>query len=734
MKPLPADYLRLMGRVKEAFQAPYVGDADERFRRYLARCCVEYRADPSKYSSPDVTLTQSSGFGKSRLVYNLAQKTAGGATEEAGGTTFGMRVLYVCARSNPYSSGYPVATKLLRARFLDKRLWESDIVARLVEAFQYARRHWDAVGSEWAKLFVDESADLAVVHALISSHSQEAPQKKRETLSVTPVLVFAVDEARSLLEMNVHEGVSSLCLLRRALIKANARVKDEGAIFAVLIDTNPKIHDLAPAWPSSRSSGRIGTAKTTFPLFVLTHTYDVLLTDPASREPFDYEANVATTGEDDGEWTALVLMGRPLWESCNRGYISSLVDFAASKLLLGMSHINCYHYTDETMHGVASLFCRLGLRLNSGCDVFAARMAANFMGVLQYVNHTNEARITGYVSEPILALGATRMWHQLDPPALQQFVLPRFEEMLVQGAVDTTRIGAIVARVFLLLAMDMTVKQTFNPKNYGLFTIYGQLCSVSAYLKVLYGSSPAFIDVNGQVFSPAEPSDTTVNLDTWVAGWKDWKVGFFQFVELPKVPTKKTLWFLLGRRAAGVLPPTQAGAELVIPIFCGHEVSFVLVHVTNKVDSDEKFAKSVSSMLTAPMTGLEASSHGTIRLFMSLRGCSAAEPPQCIVVSEADAEDPHAKTYAVALRGMCRSPRQHEDMAPTVTELWPFLSSEVSSQLERIARAPCWDAMDEVRMDLERRDKAEGAEDLRGVLSADELRQSAERSLHAVPF
>ncbi|GMF22542.1 unnamed protein product [Phytophthora fragariaefolia] len=53
----------------------------------------------------------------------------------------------------------------------------------------------------------------------------------------------------------------------------------------------------------------------------------------------------------------------------------------------------------------------------------------------------------------------------------------------------------------------------------------------------------------------------------WRKHWDEWSVGFSHFVELTEVPTKATLWCLLGRRAAGVFPRGQAGADLIIPIF-----------------------------------------------------------------------------------------------------------------------------------------------------------------------
>lgn len=66
----------LADRLATAFRAPYVGDADKQLHQYLLRCSAAYRADPERYTSPYVTVTQSSGFGKSRLLHRLAETCA----------------------------------------------------------------------------------------------------------------------------------------------------------------------------------------------------------------------------------------------------------------------------------------------------------------------------------------------------------------------------------------------------------------------------------------------------------------------------------------------------------------------------------------------------------------------------------------------------------------------------------------------------------------------------------
>lgn len=58
-------------------QTKYLGEADNKFYEYLQRCYLSYASYDVMASY--VTAVQSSGFGKSRLLYELAQKALGGS-------------------------------------------------------------------------------------------------------------------------------------------------------------------------------------------------------------------------------------------------------------------------------------------------------------------------------------------------------------------------------------------------------------------------------------------------------------------------------------------------------------------------------------------------------------------------------------------------------------------------------------------------------------------------------
>ncbi|KAG6942021.1 hypothetical protein JG687_00019302, partial [Phytophthora cactorum] len=97
--------LAVLEPVAKAGKAPYVGDADAQFQAYLASCFSAYWAHMSDYTFPYVTIMQSSGFGKSRILQRLAETTAEGNSLVHDGAELDVTVLVVCMRNTKQSTG-----------------------------------------------------------------------------------------------------------------------------------------------------------------------------------------------------------------------------------------------------------------------------------------------------------------------------------------------------------------------------------------------------------------------------------------------------------------------------------------------------------------------------------------------------------------------------------------------------------------------------------------------------
>ncbi|ETM36652.1 hypothetical protein L914_16704 [Phytophthora nicotianae] len=325
--------------------------------------------------------------------------------------------------------------------------------------------------------------------------------------------------------------------------------------------------------------------------------------------------------DDRKVWTSLVSMGR--WHCYAEGtgdHIRRAVYLAASKLLGGLHPTQQTSYEDtDSMQGVASMLCRLGLRPRAS-SAFASQAIANFMAVLHHINYKLDAHICSYVTKPVLAFGVTHVWYEIKQQVLGKYILPKFWELLTQGVIETGDIGVVVARSFLLLAMDATIAHGLPVDAYSLANgthhFIGQFCSVKRFLRVFDGSYKRHVEAmadndqksegNGSVESkllnvevepndekktPAAPKLVTMdnatpeqraNFESWIDGWDQWRRCFSHFFELTAMQATATLWFLLGRRAAGAFPRDQDEADFMIPIFCKStaEVSFVIVKAT----------------------------------------------------------------------------------------------------------------------------------------------------------
>ncbi|KAL3670999.1 hypothetical protein V7S43_004183 [Phytophthora oleae] len=436
-------------------------------------------------------------------------------------------------------------------------------------------------------------------------------------------------------------------------------------------------------------------------------------------------------------------MGRPLWCSMDdtkkdlKARKDVLTKFAARKLLIGLGASEPASYTDSTLHGVSSLFCRVGLRPYASSPL-ATRLVADFMSVLHYVTYKNDAQISGYVSDPILMFGASRMWYQFEnpttnlPSALQSYILPQFETILLNGVIDTGNIGELVARIFLLLAMDAVAMGSSDKRE---FVFSGEFCDVLKFVEMLVGDNPHRTE-----------QDIMKSYKDWLKSWNGWQVCFSHFVDLQEEPTEDVLWKLLDRRAAGTFPRGQKGADLIIPIFhpkCDlypeGSVSFIVVQVKNRVDKDDKFPDSALRKLSCPYVFKKANSlskfknHEVIRLYMSLREVlDEDDSAQCIVTNQIRKTRNLKKIKSkkdfdgsLCVRGV---------LAPGMNERWPFLSKGLAEKLREIANAAWWDGEVQVKYDLKSRDDYEmetKQNRLSSVLSADDAEKT---SLHTLKF
>ncbi|KAI9994712.1 hypothetical protein PInf_011543 [Phytophthora infestans] len=748
-----------MQRAKIAFtETAYLGDAHLKFEEYLLCCWRAY--DSETFKAPYVTVVQSSGFGKSRMLFELARK----AKNDQGSQ---MKVLYTCVRLYG-STGYPEATICLRDWLTAWSSTIEQIASRLEAIYNYAINNWADVQAEWFNMF-KEGADSDALSNLFQQarNDQEGEKKKIVDSSVKKnqdgkMVVLVVDEARSLLKVKANPGasivkVNDFRLLRRALALVNNRIGAEGGIFGVFIDTSLKISDSESKLRKADDDDMTGGGQ----VENLTLSAEAEL----KAEIAAYKA-IVTGSENDG-WSALLRMGRPMWwstfterDGLPQVFLSDLVTQAANMLLMGNDFKQEASYNEKTMFGVASMLCRLGVRPYS-TSTLASQVVADFMAVLAYVKFESEGYLSSYASDPVLALGAIKVWHFLKD-GLSKYILPQLKKLILDEALDTGGICEMVARILLLLAMDKCVmRDRIKPK--------GQFVSVESFLNVM-GCDKVEVYIEGML--PGNKETFT----EWKSEWKDWRMGFTHFIQLQVEPTEDTLWYLLGRRAAGILPRNQLEADLMIPVFWNKDgekerVSFMLIQVKSHIPKDDGFSQAASKKLSpwfvfeSPHSKGEKPKEGP-----ALKKPAVKPAPKKRTVNEYPlSETPVSDVIRICMnlsKEETSGPESLNDSFPFISstsltkdsstpeargedtdvytlcfrslgcETYPFLKEDVAQCLASIVASP-WDPMALVDGDLKRRGKGTKAETLQEALTRampdHELKQTARRGLACTP-
>ncbi|TMW59326.1 hypothetical protein Poli38472_004395 [Pythium oligandrum] len=287
-----------LSRLALDFTQAYVGDnLPTQLENYIDKCWSRYVTQPMEPVHPFFAIVQSSGFGKSRLVRELALRTKDKMNADAV-----MRVLYVCLRRPEDTTGYPKRTTDWPEHLFPYFVGSDDtnemtLTSRLVTVFKNAMREWNTVGQECFLHFENGRSGQFTLKKLsrratssrnsnsdsISHHTTISTHERRR------VLVLALDEARCLLP-TAYDTTGWFRRIQRALKLANIRIREKygyfAGIFAILIDANLNISSLTmksafstPKKPSLLdSSGRlISSDEACLQPFVLTHTMDLML-------------------------------------------------------------------------------------------------------------------------------------------------------------------------------------------------------------------------------------------------------------------------------------------------------------------------------------------------------------------------------------------------------------------------------------------------------------------------
>jgi hypothetical protein len=529
----------------EEFMTEYIDKSNiiPSFTNYVTSCHNSFKSGRDTFLSPYVTLVQSSGYGKTRLLRELATK---------------LPTLYVCLRDKK-STGYPPRTNTaITALFeglnvKERQGYVTELKRRLHHFVQNALRLKSRL------LAIDEMDQDPQVKALFPSEryphvwaypkDSNQPKPWREKAEV---VVLAFDEARECLEIIREIGVSQFRLIRQALREfATDPSTKHLKLIGIFVDTSSRIQNFAPTMdndPSARAVTRGNEID--YRELKLFHPYILCGTCDLHFEISSQDISSLRTSQK------YLLVGRPLVTQSSRSNLEHQ-DFLKRKLFGGGCSL-----TGQAALGL--MLCRVSAFICPRHSV-ASDLVANHVATLLACDEERKGMLSTYIAEPRLAIAAADVWE--DESIFSNQCIPALQRALMSGALSQGIRGEIVAQILLLLACDSACKDAGKEP--------GSCVNLSAVLTQLL------------------PVGTEDNLLEKVIprSLQDAQIACCQFLHVAYQFTNSTFFELAERHCGASLREGQRGADLVIPII-GEVPGYLIIQVKNLISCQKDCAES----------------------------------------------------------------------------------------------------------------------------------------------
>ena len=351
------------------------------------------------------------------------------------------------------------------------------------------------------------------------------------------LVVVVFDEAARMLQTDVKEKSDS-DEATNLFLSSRRSLRETKDLFGIYTDTSSKLANFAPQSHHDRSSRVAINGTMLFHPFVPCHCMDA--------------QKVKSIGEEEDKWMSTeraITLGRPLWNSVSTFQpIDDLLVFAADKLRIKVDN-------EDDRHILALVLVRLGLFL-SPVAPDTGFLVAEHMATALAINNDRSGILATYVSEPVLSLGASKSWRNMDN--LSSKLLPVLWKALMRGQVLEGSLGEIVATIVLLISMDNLT----GTEPHKFFEWH----PVEHFLKKL-GTGWQWNQLKTGVPSNAQISVT-------------------HFIPWQRVFEESDLLKLAERRAGCIMKRNQDGVDLLIPLWWKAEdgaIKFgaILVQVKN---------------------------------------------------------------------------------------------------------------------------------------------------------
>ncbi|CAG8571566.1 4681_t:CDS:2 [Funneliformis caledonium] len=522
---------------KEAFSINFQ-DKQQIVKDFLnyAEFCHEQASYMSDYV-PYIAIVQSSGYGKSRLIKEIARE---------------IHTLYLnlgigqdcfprpteCAEqiiSSFQSSSDPTVwfnNLLEKAMFLIKE--------KSMSPSELWRQQEDGGRIFWKDVLVaaDRNEPIGRFKSEKKTKSSNLHLEQLGNDKYNIKILFCIDEGRKLIEiLHNNWNISLFQCWRRALQNSSWR---SCGVFSVILDTTSRVSNFAP---SKKDDPTLKTLLTyyIFPPFIDICTFNSLAIDEG--DPYDITFS----------------RGRPFWKAMKDVYFEerstidawrNVITLARVKLQGGGSvnrnlDVNVRKKNLITMAVIASL-CSIDI---SPQEHFAGDLVASHLGTCIGISTDRTRILVSYPPEPVISEAALQL--------LEKDLLTDFAETLKQGIVEPGKRGELVGELILLLTRKQ-VKQR-ERKNF-----YMDSVSLTGFLEELLVENIVLkeeIDEH-KYFKTAE-------------------ISFTRFVTIGRVPSYYDLIEAFKTCVAFNLKRNHKGADILIPVKVGTQYTVWLIQIKN---------------------------------------------------------------------------------------------------------------------------------------------------------
>jgi hypothetical protein len=545
----------------------------EHFQQYINEC---YRKSKDTYM-PYLTVLQSSGYGKSRLVKEYANNVY---------TLYLNLGIDRNCFPRPSVHAKDFINSFVKSK--DPQTWFNTFLAKAVFLMKENQKNnnysnpsqfWAWQLSDNGKSIWKPAIDVANLHEILGKNENGLESIKlircnagylRENfddVNSEVIVLLCIDEGRTLLEYKNDETHMSLFRCWRRALRDN-KWRANG-LFSVILDTTSRLSNFEPSPRDGPTIKSINDSLKIFMPFIDVTTFNTLI---------DYSGNY---------YNRLFSNGRPCWKALKDAYCEGLnfeandyyawdkvINLVKAKIQGGGELLVKETNLDEGYEEKKTLTCVAILASLCSVDIspsvhFASNLIGSHLGTCLAISQDRMKVLVCYPPEPVITEAVYKL--------LNNDILHCIAQTLGQGIVEPGKRGEIVGELILILT-----RQSFHKGKESRF-FAGEI-KLMDFLDELLVDSKSILNGNN------DEHNTLKNAN----------VSFTRFVTISTIPNRNDLTKGYETGVAFNLKRNQRGADFLIPVRIEKKYTFWIIQIKNHniKSTNSEFKTDATSKLT----------------------------------------------------------------------------------------------------------------------------------------